>query len=104
MRHQEPCDNTGPTRAVVWSLGEGARGQGVDNIIRFGERGLPGLEGPGWGDDGRDGNGFFYGGVMHTNTHKFAANKKPRQNLCNAVAWASYAPMRLHRQIAAEEC
>jgi hypothetical protein len=24
--------------------------------------------------------------------------KKPRQNLRNAVAWASYAPMRLHRQ------
>ena len=31
-------------------------------------------------------------------THEFAANKNPRQNSRDAVAWASYAPMRLHRQ------
>ena len=33
-----------------------------------------------------------------TSSHEFAVEKKPRQNLRNAVAWASYAPMRLNRQ------
>ena len=78
-----------PPRAFERLLGEGTQGE-RGGIVRIGGRGLE-------GDDGRDGNGFF---SMRgaANTHEFGAKKNPRQNSRDAVAWASYAPMRLHRQ------
>ena len=40
----------------------------------------------------------FFRCAVHANMHEFGAKQNPRQNLRDAVAWASYAPMRLHRQ------
>jgi len=55
-----------------------------------------GLEGGGWGDDGRDGNGFLMPRACEY--ARVCSKKKTRQNSRDAVAWASYAPMRLRRQ------
>ena len=83
-----PKPSQDPRALRVVGGGRGARGEGGDyQDLRGGAGETMGATEMG-----------FYGGVMHTNTHEFAAKKKPRQNSCDAVAWASYAPMRLHRQ------
>ena len=78
-----------PPHAFGRLLGEGAQGE------RGGMSGF--LEGGGWGDEGATEMVFFRCAV-HANTHEFGAKKNPRQNSRDAVAWASYAPMPLHRQ------
>ena len=80
-----PPPSSPPLRHVT--LGEGARERG--GIVRIGGRGL----GRRWAR-----RKWVFRCPVHANTHEFAAKKKTRQNSRDAVAWASYAPMRLHRQ------
>ena len=81
-------DNTDPTRAFGWSLGEGA-GRQKGGIKRFG----------GWGGGryGCDGNGFFINASC-IQIRTILKRKNPRQKLRDAAAWTRYAPLPLHRQ------
>ena len=80
-----PPPSSPPLRHVT--LGEGARERG--GIVRIGGRGL----GRRWAR-----RKWVFRCPVHAKMQEFAAKKKTRQNSRDAVAWASYAPMRLHCQ------
>ncbi len=89
-----PKPSQDPRALCVVGGGRGARGEGGDyQDWRGGAGEMMGMTEKGF--------------VWRRDAYKYAqvcSEKKPRQNLCDAVAWASYAPMRLHPKIAAEEC